>query len=82
MGEFDLYLIGGLLRDGQGIDLCKQLRQYDSRKPVILFSTLAFDTDRERGRCAGVHAYLVKPNDLDELIPTISRLLHRSGPSL
>lgn len=76
--QYDLYLLDGLLEDGTGVELCEQLRQFDSRTPVVFFSALAQEADRHRAYEAGAQSYLVKPNDLDLLAATVARLLARA----
>ncbi len=39
------------------------------------FSGLACEEDRQQGMDAGAQAYLIKPNDLDKLVETITRLI-------
>src|SRR5262245_27703844 len=72
---FDLYLLGGIVADGRCDDLCRQIRSFNPHTPIIFFSSLAYDRDRELGLSCGAQAYLIKPNDVDRLRPTIARWL-------
>src|SRR5689334_8558269 len=60
---FDLYLLDNWLPDGNGIELCRQIRSFDSHKPVIFFSAVAYDTDIKRALEAGADDYITKPFD-------------------
>jgi CheY-like chemotaxis protein len=73
-GGFDLILLESWLVEGSGIDLCKAIRAFDARIPIIFFTTAAFEKDIEKAMAAGADAYLRKPDDVSNLIPIISDL--------
>lgn len=72
--QFDLYVLDGGLRDGNGLSLCQRIRASDARAPIVIFSGHGFASDIKAGLLAGADAYLVKP-DSSDLVPTIRRLL-------
>ena len=72
---FDLYILDNRFADGTGLDLCHRIREFDSSTPILFFSGLAHETDRQRGLDAGAQGYLVKPNDLRKLVETVTRLI-------
>ena len=74
-GGFDLYLLDDWLPDGSGIELCRQIRRFDSRTPVLFYSGLGDDTEGQRALAAGAQAYLQKPVDWEELARVIARLI-------
>ena len=73
--EFDLYLIDNWMAQCSGIDLCKQLREFSPRTPVLFYSGAAYENDKQQAFAAGAQGYLVKPVDNDELIEQVSRLI-------
>lgn len=73
--QFNLYLLDNWLPDGTGIDLCRQLRGFDSLTPIIFYSGAAYETDRQAALTAGAQAYLTKPAEMEELINLIVNLL-------
>ncbi|HXG66464.1 MAG TPA: response regulator [Blastocatellia bacterium] len=73
--RFDLYLLDRRFPDGDGIELCRQIRFFDADTPIVFFSALAYESDRQRGLRAGAQAYLIKPFDEEAFFATISRLL-------
>ena len=81
-GRFDLYLIDVDYIDGTALQLCKRLRQMTPATPILFFSAQAFRRDRERAFEAGAYAYLVKPDDLFEIVATVNSILlgKSSGP--
>jgi DNA-binding response OmpR family regulator len=78
-GDFDLILLEGWLPDGVGFDLCRQIRQLNPHIPILFYSSLAYEADRQQGLNAGAQVYLIMPNDLERLLPTITQLLIESA---
>lgn len=68
--RFDLYLLDLRFSDGDGLELCRRLRERAPRTPILIFSGCAFETDKEKGLAAGASAYLTKPY-LGDLAVTI-----------
>jgi CheY-like chemotaxis protein len=77
---FDLYILDSRLPGLSGVDLCRQIRESGRLQPVMFYSAMARPADRKAAMNAGANAYLVKPNDLDDLSPTVRRLLEESIP--
>jgi DNA-binding response OmpR family regulator len=75
-GTFVVYILSGKFIDGTGLDLCRQIRLFDSNTPVIFYSALARDSDLAAAANAGAQAYLIKPNDFERIEPTIRRLVN------
>jgi DNA-binding response OmpR family regulator len=73
--KFDLYMIDNWMPGGSGIDLCKKLREFDSRTPILFYSGAAHDRDKQEAFSSGAQAYLTKPVDNDELIKEVFRLI-------
>ena len=76
--RFDLYLLGGIFKDGTGVELCRQIRQIDPHTPILFFSSYARESDRQQALCAGAQGYLVKPGNIFELADTIKRLIDQA----
>ncbi len=72
---FDLYVLDMWLPEIDGLELCRWIRKIDSQTPVIFFTAVAKAADREAAMNAGANEFLIKPNDLDHLVPTIERIL-------
>ena len=77
--HFDLYLLDNRLPDGTGVELCRQIRELHPSAPILFLSAAVTETDRRRAIKAGAQSFLRKPNDLENLEPTISRLLNTTG---
>ena len=74
-GKFDVILLDNKLPDGTGVDLCKQIREFDTSTPIVFYSADAFEREIDSAYNAGANAYLVKPVDPHELERTITSLL-------
>jgi DNA-binding response OmpR family regulator len=74
-GTFGAYILSGKFIDGTGLDLCRQIRLFDQTTPIIFYSALARDSDLVAAVNAGAQVYLIKPNDFEQIEPTIRRLL-------
>lgn len=72
--RFSLYIIDGQLPGVSGLGLCAQIRSFDKKTPVIIFSGHAYESDRKAGMLAGANVYIVKPN-ISEVVPAVRRLL-------
>ena len=73
--QFDLYLLDSWLPDGSGLDLCKQIRQFDPVTPILFYSAAAYEADREQALRSGAQAYLVKPSHPSELCSLVTTLI-------
>ena len=75
--QFSLYIIDGQLPGVSGLGLCEQIRKYDQKTPVIIFSGHGFPVDKIAGLRAGANIYIVKPN-ISEIVPAVKRLLEEA----
>ena len=73
--EFDLYLLDSWLPDGSGLDLCRQIRQFDPATPILFYSAAAYEADRDLAIRSGAQAYLIKPSQPSELCNLVSSLI-------
>ena len=80
--SFDLYLIDHTLADGSGIDLCRQIRSFDSKVPIIFCSGYADEEHQQAALNSGAQHYLAKPFDPDELLAVLERLLESNISNL
>jgi DNA-binding response OmpR family regulator len=74
--EFDLYLLDSWLPDGSGLDLCRQIREFDKATPILFYSAAAYEIDRADALQSGAQAYLVKPSPPSELCNLVTSLIH------
>ena len=76
--NFDLYLLDSWLPDGSGLDLCRQIRQFDQTTPILFYSAAAYASDHDLALQSGAQGYLVKPSQPSELCDLVTRLIESS----
>jgi two-component system, OmpR family, response regulator RegX3 len=73
-----LVLLDLMLPDGDGRDVCRELRRTSDR-PIIMLTARGTETDRIVGLELGADDYVVKPFSGPELIARIRAVLRRTG---
>jgi DNA-binding response OmpR family regulator len=73
--QFDLYLLDSWLPDGSGLDLCRQIREFDKVTPILFYSAAAYEIDRDLAIKSGAQAYLIKPSQPSELCNLVTSLI-------
>ncbi len=76
--SFDLYLLETRFPDGDGFDLCRRLKRFAPRTPIVFYSSEAYPIDRQKGLAAGAVAYLVKPY-FGDLAATVLQIIRTPG---
>jgi DNA-binding response OmpR family regulator len=74
-GYFDLYILDNWLPDGNGIELCRRIREFDPNTPVLFYSACAYPRDLQAAYSAGAQEYFVKPVSFADLTEAVSRLI-------
>ncbi|MEO6350614.1 MAG: response regulator transcription factor [Candidatus Limnocylindrales bacterium] len=75
-----VYILDVMLPDGDGFQLCRELRAAGDWTPVLMLTARDAVADRVRGLDVGADDYLVKPFAFAELEARL-RALDRRGPS-
>jgi two-component system copper resistance phosphate regulon response regulator CusR len=74
---FNLFILDVMLPDINGIELCRQIRQTDTKTPILMLTALDQIQNKVAGLKAGADDYLVKPFHFSELLARIEALLRR-----
>lgn len=74
----DAIVLDVMLPDGDGRDLCRELRTA-SDVPILLLTARGADADRIVGLEIGADDYIVKPFSAGELVARIRAILRRTG---
>jgi two-component system response regulator MtrA len=77
--DYDLVLLDLGLPDGDGLDLCRELRSRGRAVPVIILTARDAPEHRVRGLDVGADDYVVKPFHMPELIARVRSVLRRAG---
>jgi len=78
-GSFDCLITDVSMPGRSGLELLERLRSLGSTLPVIIVTADASATTRSRATKSGVHAFLTKPVNSDELIAHLRSALQRTG---
>lgn len=73
--HFDLFILDTFLQDGTGLELCREIREFDQDTPILFHPASVIEGDRKKSLRAGTQAYVTKPADFDELERLVSELV-------
>ena len=79
LSPVDLAIVDLLLPDGDGIELCRRLREW-STMPIIVLSAVGEEEEKVRALRSGADDYVTKPFGPQELIARIEAVLRRASP--
>jgi len=77
--HFDLYILDNWLPDGTGIELCRQIREFDPLTPILFYSAAGYTKDTEDAFGVGAQEYLIKPVTPEELTLAVARWVSDAG---
>jgi two-component system alkaline phosphatase synthesis response regulator PhoP len=80
-GSFDAILLDVMLPGGNGMDVCRALRQRGLQTPILMLTAKGQVGDKVVGLKLGADDYLVKPFEMAELLARVEALLRRSANS-
>ena len=66
--RWDLFVLDNWMPEISGIELCKQIREFDASTPIVFYSAVAYEHDKNEALAAGAFDYIVKPIAIDDLI--------------
>jgi DNA-binding response OmpR family regulator len=72
-GRFDLYILDNWLPDGTGIDLCRQIREFDPLTPILFYTAVGNTKDLQAAFGVGAQEYLIKPVTPEQLTLAVSQ---------
>ena len=78
-GSFDAILLDVMLPGGNGVDVCRTLRQRGLQTPILMLTAKGQVVDKVVGLKLGADDYLVKPFEMAELLARIEALLRRAS---
>ncbi len=77
-GSFDAILLDVMLPGGNGMDVCRTLRQRGLQTPILMLTAKGQVVDKVVGLKLGADDYLVKPFEMAELLARVEALIRRS----
>lgn len=79
LSTVDAAIVDLLLPDGDGIELCRRLREWTSM-PIIVLSAVGEEEEKVRALRAGADDYVTKPFGPQELVARLEAVLRRTSP--
>ncbi|MHB1569612.1 MAG: response regulator transcription factor [Solirubrobacteraceae bacterium] len=79
LSPVDAAIVDLLLPDGDGVQLCEQVRSW-SAMPIIVLSAVGEEEQKVRALRAGADDYITKPFGPDELVARLEAVLRRAAP--
>lgn len=73
--RFDAILLDNWMPELTGVELCRQIRTFDQRTPILICSGSVTPADKQAAILAGAQGYVVKPFRADELIQFLRTVL-------
>ena len=77
----DLIILDLTLPDGDGIDICREVKVGYPKMPVIMLTARDRVSDKVTGLESGADDYIVKPFETLELVARVKACLRRSEPA-
>jgi len=78
----DLILLDLMLPDGDGMEICRNLRKELPQVPIIMLTAKDKVSDKVLGLESGADDYVVKPFETLELLARIKACLRRASPQI
>lgn len=75
---WDLIILDLMLPRKNGLDVCRDVRQRDTRTPILMLTARDHVTDKIVGLKLGADDYLAKPFEMLELLARVEALLRRA----
>jgi two-component system KDP operon response regulator KdpE len=79
LSPVDAAIVDLLLPDGDGIELCRRIREWSSM-PIIVLSAVGEEEEKVRALRAGADDYVTKPFGPQELVARLEAVLRRISP--
>ena len=78
-GQFDLCLLDVMMPMMDGYTLAKNIRQHDTKIPIIFITAKSQKEDKQNGYHSGADDYINKPFDEEELLWKIKAFIRRNN---
>jgi two-component system alkaline phosphatase synthesis response regulator PhoP len=80
-GPFDLILLDVMLPGKDGFEICRELRRFGLRTPIVMLTAKTQESEKVMGFELGADDYVTKPFGTHELRARIKALLRRAAGS-
>lgn len=76
--RFDIIILDNWLPDLDGIELCRQIREFDKKTPVIFFSAAVMGSEDRAALLAGANRYISKGIGVGSLREALAEELNKT----
>ena len=76
---FDLIISDVMMPGTDGFEFAKTVRSLNKTIPILFMTARDDIASKQKGFCAGIDDYMVKPLDLEELVLRVNALLRRAN---
>jgi DNA-binding response OmpR family regulator len=75
----DVVLLDIIMPEMSGLEACREIKKQQKTHsiPIVMFSVLGKETDKEKARKMGADGYLVKPFDAEDLLAEVKKQMKR-----
>ncbi len=80
-GGYDLLIVDVMLPKMDGLTLCRRVRSWGDRTPILLLTARDTVEDKVAGLDTGADDYLTQPFAFAELVARVRALIRRGGPT-
>ena len=80
--RFDIIVLDNWLPDLEGIELCRQIREFDRKTPIVFYSAATMGSENVRAFAAGANAYISKGIGLGSLREAMDQEIKKADRSL
>ena len=78
--SFDIIILDNWLPDLDGVELCRQIREFNRSTPIIFFSAATMGSEDRAAMAAGANAYLYKGSGLGGLREAMAVEIKKANP--
>lgn len=76
-GGYSAIILDNWFANTDGVEICRKIRIYDSKTPIIFFSGEARSIEKQKAMDAGASEYLIKPNDIERIVKTVINFIQK-----
>jgi len=80
--KYELILLDLMLPDGDGMDICRNLRMEKIQTPIVMLTAKSEEIDKVLGLESGADDYITKPFSIREFVARVKAIIRRSSVSL
>lgn len=77
--DYALIMLDIIMPNANGLDVCRELRQFNANVPILMLTALGMTEDVVNGLDAGADDYLTKPFKFKELLARVRALTRRKN---